>query len=190
MYYVQNGELHVSDSAMLLPYYKKVKSICTDKQLKMLHKYIFFTYTQRGSAAKDNMFRFMPIKERELAVFEELKIFLDDKDKSLLDNEHVKKLIQVYRQTQESDADKEVFRLQNLYRKWSDKQDGCDVPDEMADIIKTLTSLKLQLEEAQKTANLDDGLLIETDSCPKFLFEMPESLKPAHLKISLYNESI
>lgn len=185
MYYVEDGHLIVSDSVTLLKFYKTLRNALTERQMMILHQYIFFCYTSRGPAAKHNIFKTLPVAEREMEVPVRFDLFKKPEDKKILENPQAKELIRLYRLTQESDADRRVIHFQALIKKWEKRQEECDQPKELVDISNGLAKLREQLEDARREAAIDSDDFVEAVECEDFMFEIPEPLKPPHLRLQL-----
>ena len=185
MYYVNNGELCVSQQATALPLYQKVRAVLSETELVSFNLYLFFGYTTRGRNGRENIFKDYTPDDRKFEVCKTFKIFQTDKDKKLLEKREIKDFIEFYEKCQLSDADKEVIVYRDKYQFYLELYKKCTDPKESGTIAAAITQARALMEEAIRNASAESSDELVPEGCPRNLYEQVESQKAPHLKVRI-----
>lgn len=182
MFYLYQGEVHVTPAGQEVPEYKALK-VELNKHWKLAHviTYIYFVHTK-----KDNPFWGLPPIERREQVVQNYGLFEEWKTwKEVEMIEEVVALVDFYRRIQltENDLNADMFRAKAEH--WRKKlMDMDNSPDDELAYAKALETATKLAEEFKLKAELEVGGE-EEEGIALYLFEIPEDKKPYHARMKL-----
>lgn len=182
MFYLYQGDVHVTPAGQDVPEYKAVKSEFP-KEFKygQIVTYIYYVFTK-----KDNPYWNLPPLERREQIVSNYNLFDEWSSwKEIEKNESVISLIDFYKKIQLSDNDLNVDMFRAKAEHWRKKlMDMNNTPEEELAFAKALETATKLAEEFKIKSELETGDG-DNDGIALYLFEIPENKKPHHARMKI-----
>lgn len=186
MLFLNGGELYVHERAREMRLVQDAIASIGKNDLKNAMKYVYFVCDRL-----DNPYWGLPLRDRKRQVMM-LEGLFDCNDKSpigvvekqieLLEGldapTPLRKWMDFYLRVQLTDIETIVERLRDELSKAMDEYISCPTHKEKQEIFKSIEEIEMLLKKKQLEAQ-SDGSKMST----QYLFELPEEVKPHHLKI-------
>tara|TARA_Y100000592_G_scaffold28829_2_gene45911 strand:+ start:4234 stop:4836 length:603 start_codon:yes stop_codon:yes gene_type:complete len=192
MFYLYKGELCVTPVGETIDEYQNAKKAVEKyKDKNLFHDlclYIFFIHHKEDALGNKNVFYTYPISERKKIVKEKYNLFASITDKKLNEVENlkeVKKFIEFYIRCNytENERTKETMRQKIDY--WRNKYKVINnTPEDDKEYANAMQLAQKLFNEYETKVLLEEkGEEEGMDGFPLYLFEIPESQKPMHIRL-------
>lgn len=188
---MHEGELCVTPVGETVPEYLEMKKRLergrkTNKIFVDMCYFLFFVYHKEDALGNRNLYYSYPIQERKKVIVEKYNLFPGKTKLSDLEQlPEVKAFKEFYIKCNYTEAErtKEAMRAKiDHWRKMYEKMDNS--PDEDKEYSDSLQTAQKLFNEYEKKVLLEEkGEKEGMDGCPLYLFEIPESQKPMHIRL-------
>lgn len=207
MFYLYKGKVHVTPVGETVREYKDLHHFCksryrNERLFIEICYYVFFVYHKIDSLGNKNAFNAYPINERREVIVDKYELFIDinhptEKGKKLVCNDLylitdkkgnfiIKDFIEFYKSIcySESELTLETFRekIQHWREKYKQINNTAEQDKEFAAALALAEKhyKEYEIKVMLEASNEAEG----SEGCALYLFEIPESQKPMHHRLT------
>ena len=190
MFYFYEGELCVTPVGKTVPEYQTMKKRLlkgrkTDKLFVDTCYFLFFVYHKVDALGNKNVYYTYPLHERKAVVIEKYELFKKQNVEEIEDIKEVEAFTKFYIKANYTENERTQETMRAKIDHWRRKYEQIEnTPDEDKSFSESMTIAQKLYNEYEKRVLLEEkGEEEGSDGCPLYLFEIPESQKPMHVRL-------